>query len=85
MDSVIAKAIVSRKKSIASIEAEMNALLTKSSFATSPSAVLVLKDMVKVKEQRVAKLRAELAGLEELAAAAQPELPGVAKGGRRST
>lgn len=80
MDSVVAKAIVSRKKSIGTLEAEIASLESKAGIAASPSGVLVLKEMIKVKAQRVTKLKAELAGLEELARAEQPELPGVSKG-----
>ena len=78
MDASLAKLIQSRKKSIAVLEKDVADFESKASFASSPSGVLVLKEVVKVKNQRLAKLREELAGLEELARAAQPELPGTA-------
>lgn len=79
MDASLAKLIQSRKKSIAAIEKDVADLESRAAGAVSPSGVLVLKDVIKVKSQRLGKLREELAGLEELAAAAQPSLPGVAK------
>ena len=83
MDAVIAKAVVSRKKSIAVLEGEIAILAAKRSGASSPSAVLVLAEMSKVKELRLAKLRGELVALEQLLVDdRQVELPGV-KPGRR--
>lgn len=79
MDASLAKLIQSRKKSIAVIEKDIADLDSRAAGAASPSGVLVLKDVIKVKAQRLAKLREELVGLEELAAAAQPALPGVGK------
>lgn len=76
MDSVVAKAIVSRKKSIGVLEAEVAALEARIAGCTLPAPAVVLREMKKVKEQRLAKLRAEVVGLEELVKAeAGPELP----------
>lgn len=76
MDSVVAKAIVSRKKSIGVLEAEVAALELRVKACTLPAPAVVLREMLKVKQQRLSKLQAELVGLEELVKAeAGPELP----------
>lgn len=80
MDPIIAKTIVSRKKSIAVLETEIAAIELKIKLAAIPAAVVVLRDMVKVKQLRLTKLKAELVALEQLVApdVDQVELPGVA-------
>ncbi|QXP08639.1 MAG: hypothetical protein [Arizlama microvirus] len=82
MDPVIAKTVVSRKKSISVLEAEVAALESKISTASAPAAVVVLRDMAKVKSLRLTKLRGELAALEQLLVdERQLELPAGGPGG----
>lgn len=77
MDPVIAKTVESRKKSVAVLVADVAGLEAKIAACSSPAAAVVLRDMAKVKKQRLVKLQAELAVLEQLLVdERQAELPG---------
>lgn len=74
MDPMIAKLIESRKKSIATLQADIakfDALMANTKVSSVAASLVAV---AKVKKQRLVKLQEELAGLEQ-AAAAQLELP----------
>jgi hypothetical protein len=62
MDTMLAKLISSREKSIKVLEAEIARLQSMVKSAGSASTVLAFKSVVLVKEQRLSKLKDELAG-----------------------
>ncbi len=77
MDPVIAKSIVSRKKSISVLQTDIAVLEAKAKTSEAPAAVLVLREMAKIKSQRLVKLQAELVALEQLLVdERQLEVPG---------
>lgn len=67
MDSMIAKLVVSREKSIKVLEAEVAKLEQLAASSRVPAAQASLLSVVQVKRQRLVKLEAELAGLKEAA------------------
>lgn len=75
MDSMIAKLIVSREKSIKVLVAEVEKLESLANSSKVAVAAASLRQVVAVKRQRLEKLEAELAGLRE--AGRQQELVAV--------
>ena len=63
MDSVLVKILMSRKKSVAKLEAELVDLAAKRANAT-PSVAAVLQSVINVQTQRLSRLKAEVAALE---------------------
>lgn len=76
MDSMIAKLIVSREKSVKVLQAELARLDALAAGSRVPAAQASLESVALVKRQRLVKLQDELAGLRQ-AAGAQVEIPAV--------
>lgn len=75
MDPMIAKIILSRKKSIAKLDSEIAALDAQIKASGVPSVVAALTSLKTVRVQRRSKLAEEVAGL-ELVDDRQLEVPG---------
>lgn len=84
MDTMIAKLIQSRSKSIKVLEVEVAKLDKLASESRVPAAQASLESVASVKRQRLSKLREELAGLIEAGRAQEvlPLDPAVRKGGK---
>lgn len=67
--------VVSRRKSIATLDAEVSEWTRQAAALPPGDGRKAVESIVRVKEQRLKKLRSELAALEAVAAASAPPAP----------